>query len=301
MPKGLKPSGCSPLAGEDFRMKKILVTGIGGPAGQNVAKLLLKRGYQVLGTDLRSLSIPESEFFQVPEATSPDFLPALRGIAERQEVALVIPTVSEELPVLAGRWQSPVPLLISDRKSVLLANDKYLTCKALQEKGVSVPKFLLPSQVESSGELEEKLGWPCLSKPRVSRGGREVRLYCPEDFAKILALNDNYLLQEFIPGREYAPNVYLGLNETIAVVIEKTKLEHGIVGNAKEAVVVEREDVAELAVKAGRALKLTGPLDLDLRQRLDGSFAVLEINARFGANIALAPEILERALAGALP
>ena len=40
-----------------------------------------------------------------------------------------------------------------------------------------------------------------------------------------------------------------------------------------------------------------GPLDVDVRRGKDGRPAVLEINARFGANIAFAPEILDAALA----
>lgn len=276
---------------------KILVTGVGGPAGKSVTLLLLARGFQVLGTDLKPQVIPRVKFFQVPKATSPDFLPCLQALAEQEEARLVIPTVSEELPVLAGHWQSSVPLLISSLESVRVANDKYLTCKELAKRGVSVPQFLLPSEVKSLNQLEGKLGWPCLSKPRVSRGGREVRLYYPEDFTKILALDDHYLLQEFIPGPEYGPNVYLGSDEALVVVIEKTKLKQGIVGNAIETIVAQAEDVAELAVKAGRAIGLMGPLDLDLRRRLDGSLAVLEINARFGVNLNMAPEILERALA----
>jgi|GEM_PF-4100248 len=36
-------------------MSKILVTGIGGPAGRNVAQLLLPRGHTVIGTDMRDV------------------------------------------------------------------------------------------------------------------------------------------------------------------------------------------------------------------------------------------------------
>ena len=55
-------------------------------------------------------------------------------------------------------------------------------------------------------------------------------------------------------------------------------------------------DVALLAVRAGRALKLTGPVDLDVRRLADGRPVILEVNARFGANSSLAPEILEHVL-----
>ena len=40
------------------------------------------------------------------------------------------------------------------------------------------------------------------------------------------------------------------------------------------------------------AVRLQGPLDVDIRRRADGTPVVLEVNARFGANSAHAPEIL---------
>ena len=36
-------------------MKKILVTGVGGPAGRSVSTLLMERHYPLIGTDMRSL------------------------------------------------------------------------------------------------------------------------------------------------------------------------------------------------------------------------------------------------------
>jgi D-alanine-D-alanine ligase-like ATP-grasp enzyme len=60
---------------------------------------------------------------------------------------------------------------------------------------------------------------------------------------------------------------------------------------------VDAPDVAELAITAGRALGLSGPLDIDIRRRADNVPVVLEINARFGIHIAQAPEVLDAALA----
>ena len=45
------------------------------------------------------------------------------------------------------------------------------------------------------------------------------------------------------------------------------------------------------------ALGLHGPVDVDIRRRRDGQPVVLEVNARFGANIQHAPEVFERVVA----
>jgi carbamoylphosphate synthase large subunit len=281
------------------QMKKIIVTGIGGPAGRNVSNLLFARGYDLVGTDMKPQDEKRFPFFQVPAADHPAFLKTLRKIASGEKVDWIIPTVSEELPVLGlgWNWNDEFPLLLSSGDGVVTANDKYLTSQKLSSKGVAIPRFVLPSQVHSPEELAEKIGWPCISKPRVGRGGREVTWHPQEDWPVVSSLSDHYILQEFASGTDFAPNVFAnpGKNSTV-VVLEKTELKEGIVGNAKSVKRVDAADVASLAAAAANALNLRGPLDIDIRRRLDGLPVVLEINARFGANIAYAGEVMDAAL-----
>ncbi len=279
---------------------RILVTGIGGPAGRNVTGLLLARGHQVVGTDMREVLLPGIVFYQVPAANDPAFLQTLSNLAAQESVDLVIPTVTEELPIVARGWgqQSSIPVMLGSYQAVFTANDKYLTAECLSGQRVTVPRYCLPSQVRSAAEIAERIGWPCLSKPRVGRGGREVTVWQQEDWPAVAALDDRYILQEFMPGTDYAPNLFVGRNGHFTVVVlEKTKLKGNLVGNALEVARVDAADVADLALAAARAVGLVGPMDIDIRRGADGRPAVLEINARFGANIAMAPEILDAALA----
>jgi carbamoylphosphate synthase large subunit len=280
-------------------MKKILVTGVGGPAGRSVSTLLLERHYSLVGTDMRNLDDLAFPFFQVPPARDGQFLEEVCKIARQSQVDLVIPTVSEELPVFARGWRnlSAIPVLVSSPNAIETADDKYLTAVALSKAGIAVPRYLLPSQVRSPEDIAGHIGWPCISKPRVGRGGREVTLRHEADLDQIIALGDGYILQEFAGGTDYAPNVYLGPDgQHVEVVLEKTELKQGLVGNAKSVRRVEDPVVAGAAFDAARAVGLSGPLDIDIRRKIDGVPVVLEINARFGANIRYAPEILDAAI-----
>ncbi|MGD0727641.1 MAG: ATP-grasp domain-containing protein [Spirochaetia bacterium] len=283
-------------------MARVLVTGVGGPAGRTVAAMLLERGHFVAGVDAREVPAPGIDFQRVPLAGNPDFLGELRSAADRAKADLLIPTVTEELTIIAEQWSlvSAVPVMIGPAPAVKAANDKYLTCLRLSEAGASVPRFCLPSQVRSPQEVEKVLGWPCLSKPRTGRGGRGVVVRYPEDWPAIAALDDLSILQEFLPGTDYAPNLCVPRASgaaVVAVILEKTRLKEGIVGNAAEVRRAEAPDVMALACGAARAMGFVGPLDVDVRRGKDGRPAVLEINARFGANIAFAPEVLDAALA----
>lgn len=225
----------------------------------------------------------------------------LHRLAVEERVTLVIPTVTEELPIIAKGWTKwdEIPVMIGPYPAVARANDKYLTCEHLSSRGVAVPRYCLPSQVNSPQDIARRLGWPCLSKPRVGRGGRGVTVWFEKDWPAITRLDDQSILQEFVPGTDYAPNVFIGPGgeaPAVVVVLEKTKLKAGSVGNAVEVRRVTAPDVAELAVLAAQVMGLFGPLDVDIRRRADGQPVVLEINARFGANIAHAPEIFDAAL-----
>jgi carbamoylphosphate synthase large subunit len=264
-----------------------------------VVELLIARDFQVVGTDMREIELPGAQFRIVPAAKEPEFLPALAEIAAQEGADLVIPTVTEELPVVAGGWRklSRIPVVIPPFHGVEIANDKYLTALALQAAGVPAPRFVLPSQVHSPSDVSRLVGWPCLSKPRVSRGGREVTVHALEDWPRVSSLSDRYILQEFAPGADYAPNLFASPDaESKVVVLEKTGLKEGLVGNATSVRRVEAPDVARVALGAAQAAGLCGPLDIDVRRRSDGAPVVLEINARFGANIRYAPEILDRML-----
>lgn len=281
-------------------MSSFIVTGVGGPAGRSVASLLIERNQRVIGTDLQALKPEGMRFYQVPPAGSSDLLPTIRQIARDEQVCLVIPTVSEELPFFASgwRWGAEIPVLTSAARAVEIANDKYLTSLALDQAGVRVPRFALPSQLHSPEEVAQRLGWPCVSKPRVGRGGREVTIRYEQDWQAITRLGDAYILQEFAAGTDFAPNVFIGDDGSqCVVVLEKTELKEGLVGNAKQVKRCDAPDIADLAVAAAQAAGLRGPLDIDIRRRTDGLPVVLEINARFGANIRFASEVLEAALA----
>jgi carbamoyl-phosphate synthase large subunit len=173
---------------------------------------------------------------------------------------------------------------------VRIANDKWATVRALIAHGVPVPSSYCG---ESKEELLESVSFPILSKPRFGRGGRGIVIHrSSSDLPESLSTDRIY--QEFLPGKEYDVNLFAdpgGTNPT-SVVLRKTALKDGLVGNA---LTVERDndrEVSELAEAAVAALSLEGPIDIDIRRGVDGRAFILEINARVGANVRAAEEIL---------
>lgn len=284
----------------------ILITGCGGPAGRALGWQLADSGHTIVGADM---NVSFDPLFRtaaaVPAATDPAMLPVLRRLLKKFEIDLLIPTVSDELPSIAAASSSLLThaaVVISSHASVVLAHDKYLTMAKLASASVPVPRFGLPSDFTSTADALERLGGPFVLKPRISRGGRGVTVVEEPSQIEWATLDDSLIVQEFAPGTEYAPMIYhstTGPAAPVIAVLEKTKLENGRVGNAllvKRLATDAEPDVVHTSLEAVRSLGLTGPVDMDVRRRSDGTPVVLEINARFGANSRHAPEILHAVL-----
>lgn len=296
-------------------MKTILITGIGGPAGRSLAEQFScldgddprcdDTDYVVIGADIQPVDTPHvTRTVVVPRADDPAMVPALISLAATLKADLVIPTVADELAevAVASELFAPIPVVISAPRGAGLCQDKKFTMDALDLAGIPTPGALLPTEFVSAEAAGATLGWPFVIKPRVSRGGRGVIVVDTPDDIDWTTLGPAHVLQRFAPGTEYAPQVYRSPRtaEVTVVVLEKTALKQGRVGNAESVVRLPTSaalDVVHLAAATARALDLTGPIDMDIRRMPDGSPVVLEVNARFGANSAHAPELLRATLA----
>lgn len=285
---------------------RLLLTGVGGPAGRSLLVQLAERGLDAVGVDMSPSPVPDDvPFHLVPAARDPRFADELRRIVAAEGVDLVVPTVTEELVVLAAGLDIGAPVVVGPLGAVRAADDKLATARALATGRVPAPRTFGGSDFANlTMQALGVLGTPWLSKPRSGRGGRGVEIHhappTTDDVTRARA--EDRIWQEYASGEEYAPNLYLAADpaDDVVVVLRKTALAHGEHGNA---VGVERlsgpehADAGLVALLAARALGLRGPIDVDVRRRSDGAPVVLEINARFGANSAHAPEILDALLA----
>lgn len=292
-------------------MARILITGAGGPAGSALGRQLAGSAHHVVGADMVAPQPDVAALFDavalVPRADSPAFLPAVRELVRRERIDLVIPTVQEELPLFAGAAALlGARVVTSPIEGVWRAQDKLLTMWALEGAGASVPSYLALEDagpvLPGRGPARWTGGFPLVVKPRTSRGGRGVRVIdTPEEWAAQPAAEPGQIVQGFADGAEYAVQLFVPARGPVtAVVLEKTALKEGRVGNAagvRRAQDAQDRDVAQVAIDAARALGLVGPLDVDVRRDATGTPLVLEVNARFGANSAHAPELLAAVLA----
>lgn len=275
---------------------KILITGIGGPAGKSAATYFREKDFFIIGTDVREVNLKVDAFYVVPLAVEPSFSPALVNIIAKERPSLFIPTVTEELPTVSGLKKAieryNCAIFISPPEAVDIANDKLKTALFMKQNHIAVPKTF--DGASPKEQVIKELGLPLLSKPCFGRGGRGVTLYkSAEDVHN--EKREGLVFQEFIPGEEFDVNLFVDKEGKVltAVALKKTVLKDGLVGNALEVERVLRDDVIELSKKAAKLLEMEGPLDFDIRLRKDGTPVLLEINARLGGNALYAKEVLD--------
>ncbi|MDN5760807.1 MAG: ATP-grasp domain-containing protein [Microlunatus sp.] len=295
----------------------ILITGAGGPAGRTLGRLFAAGvagglDLRVVGVDLTPLVVEGfDEVIAVAPAANPAYAPTMRAAVEELAPDLIIPSVQDELPQIAtlagllGRvarsGEEPAVVLTAAAVPSAIAADKLLTMWTLAKAGVPVPQHCAASDFHHTAEALAWAGGPVVVKPRVSRGGRGVVLVETPADLDWTGVDASQIVQGFAGGVEYAPQTYRSprTRHARSYVLEKTVLKQGRVGNAAAAVRVpdgSRPEIERLAIATVEALGLDGPVDMDIRLDAEGQPLVLEVNGRFGALSALAPELLDGVL-----
>ena len=112
-------------------------------------------------------------------------LPAFRKVREwarRQEISIVLP-VSEESCALCNMerqaWEA-AGMIVGCAPAEILASafDKASTFKAAEQCGLRSPATEYPETLEQAIEAGERLGYPCVVKPRFSQCWNGTRFPC---------------------------------------------------------------------------------------------------------------------------
>lgn len=262
----------------------VLVTGAGGPAGVCVIKCL-KGMFRVISTDIDPLASGlylSDKGYVTRKADDPGFVSELVRIAKKEEVTVLLPTVQEELTILArnrGRFERVgiVPV-VSDEESLAIATDKQRTYAFFQGQSYA-PKVFDPSRVE----------FPAVVKPIRSRGGRGFHLCeTPEELRVALARNQrafgDSLIMEFVAGTEYSVYGISGRDRVPLVTVPVRRIQ--AISESKKAEVVRDAALQRVAREIASKLKLAGPWNIQL-MKSKSRITLIEVNPRFAGTTSL--------------
>ena len=265
----------------------------------------LSEGDKIVATDMQ-LSAPALQVadvkIQVPAVYDPEYVNITLRICEEQKIDALFSLNDLELPILAekkARFEAiGVKVVVSDPKVIDIAFDKYKTAQWVESLGLTAPKTYVRLEDCKKALAAGEIDFPLFMKPRWGSGSiglesiadmEELDIYYGLLMKKIkktilatASVGDEYIMiQEKLTGSEYGLDIMNDLDGKNVGVSVKQKLAMRS-GETDKAVTVDLPEVREMGRKIGEALGHIGNLDVDIMQRADGAYCVLELNPRFG-------------------
>ena len=265
----------------------------------------MQEGDKIVATDMK-LTAPALQVadikLQVSAVYEDNYVDNLLKICEDHHIHALISLNDLELPILADnreRFEAMgVKAIISSPEVIDICFDKYKTSKWIESIGLKTPKTYIHLQDVKDALKAGEISFPLFMKPRWGSGSiglesiadmEELDIIYHLLFKKIKRSilsnasvgNDYILIQEKLTGKEYGLDVMNDLEGRNVAVAVKQKLSMRA-GETDKAITIDLPEVREIGAAIGRKLKHIGNLDVDIMQRANGDYCVLELNPRFG-------------------
>ena len=260
---------------------------------------------KVVATDMQ-LSAPALQAadvkLQVPAVYDPKYIDITLDICKEQKIDALISLNDLELPILAenkAKFEAlGVKVIVSDPEVIDIAFDKYKTAQWVESIGLNAPKTYVTLASAKEALAKGEIAFPLFMKPRWGSGSigletiddmEELDIYYHLLMKKIkksilatASVGDEYIMiQEKLTGKEFGLDVMNDLKGNNVGVSVKQKLAMRA-GETDKAITVDIPEVYEMGKKIGQELHHIGNLDVDIMQRANGDYCVLELNPRFG-------------------
>jgi carbamoyl-phosphate synthase large subunit len=263
----------------------VIVTGVGGPAGVAVVRDLRARGHHVVGLDCDPLAAGiqlAHDGAVVPRYDDPGYIDELRRLAEKHGPCLLVCTMAEEMPAIAGArakletagCRTWVPAADVVRACI----DKWEFAQRLAGTGIAAPMTALGG--------EERVPGPWIVKPRFGRGSRDVfAVSSAADLAFALDRVEQPIVQTRVAGREFTVDALVDRDGVLAGAVPRWRIETKAGISVKGETFAAPELVADVDTLL-RTIGLTGPANVQGFAH-DAGFTFIEVNPRFSGALPL--------------
>ena len=265
----------------------------------------LSEGDKIVATDMQ-LSAPALQVadvkIQVPAVYDPEYVDITLKICEEQKIDAMLSLNDLELPILSEnklKFEAiGVKVIVSDPNVIDIAFDKYKTALWVESIGLNAPKTYIRLENVKDALAKGEIQFPLFMKPRWGSGSiglesiadmEELNIYYNLLMKKIkktilatASVGDEYIMiQEKLTGKEYGLDIMNDLKGNNVGVSVKQKLSMRA-GETDKAITIDSPLLRKIGEKIGMELKHIGNLDVDIMQRANGDYCVLELNPRFG-------------------
>lgn len=300
---------------------KVLLTAAGSPAAPGLIKCLKNNGERkvyVVGTDMKADATINQmcEVVRlVPAASAENYIDELLKVCIEENVDVLIPGISQELPELQKRKKEfeavGTKVSVSDGEGLLIANDKIALYEYLRENGFTVPKFRIAKSLEEFVVACEFMGYPdnaiCV-KIKNGSGSRGIRIIDPsisrfdifagekpnsffttyDDMISVLKEAKSFpelLIMDYLPGLEYSVDLLAEHGDTKYIVGRESNVISASI--PQEATLAFNKEAYDMSKRIVKSLELDGNVDLDFKFDAEGHPQLMEINPRLAATLSI--------------
>jgi len=282
-------------------MKKIMITGAGGPAAINfiMSLRIAPEKMHIVGVDANKYRIhlaPTDSYYNVPKATEADYIKTLNDIIEKEKIEFIHPQPDIEVRVISeNREKLNAMTFLPSKRTIRICQDKYECTKMWLQKNVPTARTI---EIKSENDIKrafDKFGKPIWIRAKHGAGGKgSTPAYNLETAISWINYWRNrgktweFIAQEFLGGRNLAFHSLWKEGELI-ISMARERLEYiyphlapsGITGTPAVQRTIHDAQVNRIATDAVLAIdpNFSGIACVDLKENSEGTPCATEINA----------------------
>lgn len=282
-------------------MKRILVTGAGGPAGINFVTSLriTPEKMFLVGTEANQYFLhlaTTDKKYAVPRAKDSDYIDKLNEIIRKERIEFFHAQPDIEVEVISeNREKIKTNTFLPSKKAVNACQDKLEATRLWKKHNVPIAKFMELNKETDVDKAFNELGSPIWIRATHGAGGiGSTPANNPEtatswiNYWKARGVAWKFIAQEHLPGRNMAFHSIWKEGELVTS-MARERLEYiyphlapsGITGTPAVQKTVHDDEINKTGTEAVLAIdpKFSGIACVDLKANKDGVQCVTEINA----------------------
>jgi carbamoylphosphate synthase large subunit len=282
-------------------MKKIVVTGSGGPAGVNFINSLRfsEEKIYVVGTDTNRyhLQWPDIDKRYLTKRNDDDgYLDQINEIIAKEGIEFLHPQPDTEVYFFSeNREKVNAKTFLPEKETIRTCQDKFKSSQIWEKSGIPLGKSFIVKDLDGLKDIGNSLGYPYWLRATHGAGGRGStpveNLETAKNWMsywKNRGVDWEFVAQEYLPGKNIAFQSIWNNGELVTSQARE-RIEYiypylapsGVTGTPVVAKTVNRKDINEMATKCVLSIdkKATGIFCVDLKENKQGIPCPTEINA----------------------
>lgn len=274
---------CIEVKGDGSKMRKILLTGVGGDVACAITRCLLdwKADRELYGLDIKKYTPYMHEFQETsiaPAFTDASYQQYIEEYILEKGITHFLPTTEPEILIADKNRdffdRNNVKLLINNKQILDICTSKCKTSMFLQANGITAPATY------HAEDYAEGLEYPFILKSDFGRGSKSLCLINNEsDWSQ--AVKNGMVCQEYVgnPESEFTVGVFSDGHNTNSIIYRRNL---GLGGLSVTVECCKNHKIEKIAQKVAEIFCLKGCINIQIREDKD-DFYIFEINPRLSS------------------